>query len=339
LVKHIRSLYPSISKVVSNGGSYPGSSSAWIRGQYPDVIDAAIAESPPLVTQLALPEYDLSNLVALSSPDARCANTLAKVNEAITRQMETNRSALFSLFGAEYQITSDLGDSDFIYGIGDVTAYLVQYGRKAEICEALRPLYNFEVGDVEYTEVFATLTTASLGEGYFNDCAYNSTCMRDSVFDVPSQQIRSWFWITCTQLGWFQIAPQTGLGTRPRPYDEQKAIEQCAYIYPGAQLVSDDSVKEFNEKYGGAALGGQSKIFELDFSDDPWASITSTPIVRRQNWPLSLDEPFLYLTCDGCAHCGAGVPSDKLALILEQKLFFLQKWGIPILGAPSMALV
>jgi len=349
LIKHIRSVYPSISKVVSNGGSYPGSSSAWIRDQFPEVVDASIAESPPLEVRRDFSKYDTSNLVALSSPDARCANTLARVNEAITRQMETNRSALFTLFKAVGQITSDLGDSDFIYGIGDVTAFVVQYGNKVNLCNALSPFFHtgrvplpasarmtsmhrYEFSDVEYTQAFASITHGLMGEEYFSECAYNSTCMRDALFDVPAQSMRSWFWLTCTQLGWFQVAPQKGLGTRPRPYNMEKAMEQCAYIYPGAKLISRQSVRHFNKKYGGSTVNGRSKIFELDYSDDPWAITSSTSVVQRRQWSLNVDQAFTYLTCDGCGHCGSGVPDDKKQALLEQKLYFLQKWGIPVIG-------
>lgn len=329
LVAEMKKRYPSISKVVASGGSYSGASSAWIRKAYPEVVDAAIAESPPIVARTAFPEYDVSNLVALSSPDYRCASTMAKVSAAIDRQIATNKSATFKLFNAEYQLTSEQGDTDFMYGIGDASAASVQYGQKELVCKYLQPLYNkVEVSDVEYTQVFADYTLSTQGAGYYSTCFYNSTCMRDAVSAVPAEGARSWYWLKCTQLGYFQTAPQEGLATRPRGFNLQAALDQCAYIFPGAELISDASVKAFNAKFGGPTIGGESHIFELDFSDDPWKMSTSVPEVQRTGWSLTLDEPFLYLTCDGCAHCGAGVPADKSAAIAQQKIEALASWGI-----------
>ena len=78
----------------------------------------------------------------------------------------------------------------------------------------------------------------------------------------------------------------------------------------------------FNDRHGGGALGGVDRIFELDYSDDPWKMSTSTSLVTRAAWPLSLYQPFLYLTCDGCAHCGAGLSRDSSMLLLPGSVLF-----------------
>jgi hypothetical protein len=254
------------------------------------------------------------------------------VSEAIDRQLATNRSALLKLFNAEYQITAPQGITDFMYGIGDATAASVQYGQKELVCSSLQHLYGRSVSDVEYAQAFANYTLTTQGEGYYSDCFYNSTCMRNAVNVIPAEASRTWYWLKCTQLGYFQTAPQEGLSTRPRGFDLQAALDQCAYIFPGAQLISDSSVEAFNAKFGGADLGAASKIFELDYSDDPWKMSSSVPLVQRKGWALSLDEPFLYLTCDGCAHCGAGVPSEKRSAISNQIIEALSSWGI---GQPA----
>mmetsp|Transcript_46200 Transcript_46200/g.147643 ORF Transcript_46200/g.147643 Transcript_46200/m.147643 type:complete len:147 (-) Transcript_46200:49-489(-) len=49
----------------------------------------------------------------------------------------------------------------------------------------------------------------------------------------------------------------------------------------------------------------------------------------RSSWPMLLEtQPFLMLTCDGCGHCGAGVPGARTASIMEQFAAALASWGI-----------
>ena len=50
--------------------------------------------------------------------------------------------------------------------------------------------------------------------------------------------------------------------------------------------------------------------------------------VQRQEWALSLEQPFMLLTCDGCGHCGAGVGVNQSVAIVEQMVSYLTGWGI-----------
>lgn len=106
-------------------------------------------------------------------------------------------------------------------------------------------------------------------------------------------------------------------------------MEQCGYIYgASAPLITPASIASFNMRHGGGSIGNEGRIFEIDYSDDPWKMATTAAVVQRQGWPLTLDQPFMLLTCDGCGHCGAGVDTNKSAAINEQKLSFLARWGI-----------
>ena len=71
----------------------------------------------------------------------------------------------------------------------------------------------------------------------------------------------------------------------------------------GAAAVVDWT-KGFNERFGGDRPTG-TKIFFSDFSDDPWrrASVQS-PLPESQQCEYCLE------VCNGCGHCGAGVPPN-----------------------------
>ena len=325
-------------QTVAVGGSYAGASSAWVRRKYPDVFAAAIAQSPPVTAIVGFTEYDTSNLVALSSPDSRCAQQMARVTAALERLLASSsqRPALMALFNATYDETAPMGDVDFMYGLGDSTASAVQYGDKELLCSHLAPLYSTTtthkqgaVTDWQYAQIFANYTYHAWGADFFSGCFYNSTCMRASTRGAVAQGARSWYWIKCTQLGYLQSAPQAGLTTRPKALTTQKLLDQCAYIFgDGAPLLTDAKAAAFNARVGGGTLAGTANIFEVDYSDDPWKMATTVRAVQRAEWPLSLEQPFMLLTCDGCGHCGAGVSEAKTASINAQMVDALRGWGI-----------
>lgn len=331
LIKHVRAQLPSVGATVTLGGSYAGASSAWMRHTYPDLVDAAVAQSPPITAFVGFPGYDVSNLVALSSPDSRCAHASATIAAALSRLVGSEPDQLMDLFGAPQYKTAPLGLTDFMYGLGDSTAAAVQYGQKSMLCDALEPLYPIDQqSDWQLATAFANYTLAAWGPSYFDDCFYNTTCMRTSVSGTTAQSARSWYWIKCSELGYLQVAPSSGLSTRPAQLTTDLLLEQCAYIFdaPADSLLTSASVAAFNAKFGGGTVGGTSKIFEVDYSDDPWKMATILTTVERQTWPLTLETRFMLLTCDGCAHCGSGVPSAKVSSINTQIVEALVGWGI-----------
>ena len=340
LIVHARRrLYPAASATVVMGGSYAGASSAWMRRAYPTLVDAAIAQSPPVTATYSFPEYDTSNLVALSSPDYRCAHAEARVAAALTSLLSSEPAKLMELFGAAFDATSPTGTVDFAYALGDSVASAVQYGRKSMLCEALQVVYGDAAraggGTADYGDawalasLFANYTRRAWGAAYFSGCFYNSTCMRSATRGSIAESARSWYFLKCTQLGYLQVAPASGLATRPAQLTTRALMEQCKYIFgPEAPLLTPAKVAAFNEQIGGGDIGKTSRIFEIDYSDDPWKMATTTAAVQRQAWPLTTEQPFMLLTCDGCGHCGAGVPASKRDAIDEQAAAALAAWGI-----------
>jgi len=355
LISHARSqLYPGASATVVRGGSYAGASSAWMRRAYPQLVDAAIAQSPPVTAFLAFSEYDTSNLVALSSPDYRCAHTQARIASALTALLSSHPHELAALFGAPHDVTTDIGVTDFAYALGDSVASAVQYGRKHILCDALERLYHLETmgqsggtGDEQVkstqltgdgkddswylAQVFANYTADAWGPSYFAGCFYNSTCMRDATHGAVAQPARSWYWLKCTELGYLQSAPSSGLSSRPLQLTVDSLLSQCKYIFgDDAPLLTPAKVAAFNAKIGGGTVGGTSRIFEINYSDDPWKMATTVAAVQRQSWPLTIHQPFMLLTCDGCGHCGSGVPENKTEAIMRQTIAALADWGIRV---------
>merc|ERR1712085_34417 len=125
------------------------------------------------------------------------------------------------------------------------------------------------------------------------------------------------------------MGPKSGLSSIP--FEELTAdlfLEACAYMFPHASLVNDAKIEDFNVKFGGKTQANATKVFIIDYSDDPWKMATTTDIIARQNWPLGETQPWMLLTCDNCGHCGEGAPDKKLLAIEQQELYYLKQWGI-----------
>ena len=100
-------------------------------------------------------------------------------------------------------------------------------------------------------------------------------------------------------------------------------FRQCEYVFGRGTL--EYGLREnqrFQEKFGGASPGSgnlsASRIFFTDYSDDPWNRAS----VRRE---ISDDLPYCFLECNGCGHCGAGVPAN-LTKCSDMETKYLDLW-------------
>jgi len=322
--------------VIAVGGSYSGALAAWIRRLYPEKVHAAIAHSPVVNAFMDFPQYGISNLVALSSPDSRCANVLAKLLQAVKRQFKENRVETLNAFGASVLAHDPLGDFTFMFYASLLQTSGIQAGDKHQVCkmveeltdnyqkarfsdqEAVKLLGARTAQDPQYPNLPRDWQALMVGFSSWRNCTSAPSC---------SMGGRPWWWLKCTQLGWFKTGPGSGLSSIPfEDLNVDKFLETCSYIFPSASLVNDQKVAAFNSLFGGAAQLNVTNVFTVDYSDDPWKMATTVGIVERQSWPLQEKQPFMLLTCDGCGHCGEGAPQDKLASIANQELWYLRQW-------------
>jgi len=332
--------FKSISSVIAVGGSYSGALAAWIRRLYPEKVHAAIAHSPVVNAFMDFPQYGISNLVALSSPDSRCANVLARLVQALKRQFVENKEETLNAYDASAFAQDPLGDFTFMYYASLLVTGGIQSGFKQQLCEGVEELTD-DYQNVSFSDQAAvtflaaqmvTLRTLAFSFSSLRNC----TSAPKSDPSKCSVQTRPWWWLKCTQLGWFKTAPVSGLSSVPfEDLNVKKFLETCSYMYPGASLVNDQRIAAFNSLFGGAAQLNVTNVFTIDYSDDPWKMATTTSLVERQSWPLQETQPFMLLTCDGCGHCGGGAPQGKLAGIANQELWYLRQWLKEGISKPS----
>jgi len=308
LIDHLQKIHGNKNRiVVTFGGSYSGATSAWMRVRYPNKVHASYSSSGVVNAILNFVEFDQQVGEAIKSPNPSCHTQLAASSAALEREFKKDPNALKTKFGATNLIDTTMGNSDFWYAVADAEAMADQYGRKSSLCEALSNLGSHPT-DEEYADGINNWIRRYYGSNFVKGCFYDSECLKDTT---QTGMERSWRWQKCTELAYLQPAPPSD---SMRSYDLtlDVLIDQCKYVF---DIVPD--VDTFNKKFGGDHPNS-SKIVFLNFSDDPWQRASV-------NKSLSPDLPMCMTTCDGCGHCGAGVPST-LKTCEYQAARYIKNW-------------
>lgn len=297
--------------VINFGGSYSGATSAWFREKYPNVTDGAVSSSGVVNAIWDFTAFDKQVAKAIDIPVPGCADKLRAVTNAFEAQFAAGTdgaSVAKKIMNAANLIGTPLGDSDFWYMIADGAAMADQYGGKAGLCAALIKPYNdaARAGNDAPTghaimSNFANFTQTFWGTDFPGGCFYDSECLKDLT---RTDMARSWRWQKCTEVAFLQEGYPGSLRHEKLSMDD--LMTQCKHVFGDNAIAADCNTGAFNAMYGGATLGNgkmASKIVFLDYSDDPWNQAS----VQK---PLSDSLPYCLTTCNGCGHCGAGVPKN-----------------------------
>ncbi|KAF4322659.1 hypothetical protein JM18_003251 [Phytophthora kernoviae] len=295
-------------KWIAIGGSYPGALSAWFRVAYPDTTVASLSSSGVVQPMYKFHEFDEQVALAAGPP---CAGVLRMTTTAFEKQIiGGNATKVKSLFGAE-----GLADADFFYMIADAAAMAVQYGHKDVVCDHM--VSAFERND-SLIESFANFTIDMYGSSFGSECFYDTKCLEQD--SARWGDGRSWRWQKCSQLAYFQVAPEEK-SLRAAIVDLDYHEKQCRTVF-GDVVHPAKGVEEITELYGGDHPTGHN-IFFSNGGDDPWqrASVLHT---------LSDDQIANLAKCDLCGHCGdlradPNVP-EPLKKQREEILKYLAKW-------------
>eukprot|EP00035_Acanthoeca_spectabilis_P039989 m.66451 g.66451 ORF g.66451 m.66451 type:complete len:480 (+) comp9818_c0_seq1:844-2283(+) len=288
-------------RVVMNfGGSYSGATAAWFRIAYPEVTHGTSSSSGVVNAILNFTEFDQLVAAAIDRPKAGCAARLRAVTAAFERAFaagEAQKNAAKEAMGAKNLVGTTMGDADFWYMQADGAAMMDQYGHKAQLCDALEiPYTKHQPTDADLIANFGATIKKFWGDDFGASCFYDSECLKDtSRVDMA----RSWRWQKCTELAYLQ--PGYSGSLRHAALSLDQLVEQCVYVFGEDAVPPNCGTEKTNARYGGATGITATKIVFLDYSDDPWQMAS----VRKQ---LSPSLPYCFTECDGCGHCGAGVP-------------------------------
>jgi len=317
VIDHVQETYvDGQARITMNfGGSYSGGTCAWFRQLFPNKTAGCVSSSGVVDAVIDFWQFDDQIGKAYSSPDGdACPNALHAAMEALERKFAAGEGdAVKKQFDASNLIGTPQGDNDFWYGIADATAMIDQYGGKSELCQQFQRLPSSPTDDDRISNL-KEVVDHHYGEGYVGGGFYDSECVKSA--NPPSHcaggvlgglNDRSWRFQKCSELGYLQPAPTNATAMRSKHLTLQALLDQCDYCFGDGQAgaLKENNAK-FQDKFGGnhPASGelGASNIMFLDYSDDPW---------QRASVAQTFDEslPFCLTTCDGCGHCGSGVPS------------------------------
>ena len=317
VVQELQAQYPTASHakrpVIAFGGSYSGATCAWFRQSHPDVVDACVSSSGVVNAILDFPQFDEHVSGAIGTT---CANAMSAAYAAVDRAFVAGQgNRIKILFNASNLIGTTMGDSDFMFAIADGPAMIDQYGGKKDLCEGFTKLPPNPT-DEQRIENLASIIDAHYGAAFSADCFYDSECFKNTTAGGGPSQLgglnsRSWRFQTCSEVAYLQTRP---IGSALPPLRSTMLTiaelqRQCRYVFGDKiEAVLAERNAHLNALFGQSdptkgSAPGASNIFFLDFSDDPWAEAS----VKTETAPTL---PYCMTTCDGCGHCGAGVPAS-----------------------------
>jgi pimeloyl-ACP methyl ester carboxylesterase len=272
---------------IAIGGSYSASLAAYYRYGYPDQVVGALASSAPVEARADFEEYDYQVATGVSPA------CLARIQLAVNRietdlRDESSAKALKKLFGSS-EIRENL---DFLYVVADMAAASIQYGERENFCRALESASDANLV-AEYARV---------GLHMFNrldirpiDVVAQGNLSED-VRDYTAMGMRQWFYQSCTEFGYWQVAfHDPALSARSPSIDLAFHDGICDRLFGIRRPVDTSYINR--TFYEPLVRGKANQILFTNGSDDPWKHLSIVP--GRQNVPREVEA----IEIPGAAHC------------------------------------
>lgn len=274
-------------KWVSFGGSYPGSLSAFYRLKYNNLVVGAVASSAPVKAKEDYFEYDryVTKVV-----DSACAQAM---RQAVSQVEEALAKPELLKQYKQWFMASDVDDNtDFLYVLADVGADAVQYGGHQHFCQALtqtnEPLKA-------YAEQARRLFESSGITA--KDLTPVGAMSIDANDYYSSFGMRQWFYQSCTEYGYWQIAhPDRAQSTRSQLINLAYHHALCKRLFNIDIPAAIDNMNALF--YQQLFAPSVSNIFFTNGSNDPWSALSITIENGNATNPNSD-----YQTIAGTAHC------------------------------------
>jgi len=267
-------------KWLAAGGSYSGLVSALLRQNFSNVFHAAFSSSGVVEANDNFTDFDLQIAIAMGQ---ECASVARAVRLQIEDLWADQKDWVLSQFGCDLE-TPD----DFWFVLGDIFSLGPQYSRAAKLCDPLV--------DTLRTKADPFMVLAQFSRDYFvpKFCDgnvsswYSRNVMQRQASATSNAGARSWQWMTCNELGYWQTTPGR---TRLRaPGLTAEAFEDnCRTVFKNASMPPPD-VDGFNQRHNVTKGNNVSHVAFITNSQDPWAWTCVGPDIEvdPDNWVYTI---------------------------------------------------
>ncbi|KAI9325230.1 peptidase S28 [Obelidium mucronatum] len=287
---------PADTKWITIGGSYPGSLSAWMRQQHPELVYAAHASSAPVQLQLDFWRYSYAVDEGLKFwADITFKNGQACVN-GWTRAMKVFDTTLTSIlknptalkeFKKKFWLSQLVDINDFTSYVGQEFGGTVQYYPQSEkvgsvtkleyVCNPNSTFVNPKASDADLLAALQAFSIAKLtATGITGDDDptlkdYNSVPITDYSY---SNNALIWFHQACNEFGYAQTAQplKGGLIEGWSAYSQFINVNQYEWWCQKTGLSKKSAAKEINanNQYYGGLFVSNPNILWVNGQYDPW---------------------------------------------------------------------
>ena len=251
-------------KWLITGGSYSGMMSALSRRMHPECFHAAISSSGVVLANDNYTDFDLQDAVSMGQECAAAAREARIRLMRITERSEEDYQYITQLFNME-----GLNHSDFYFVVGEMFTLALQYNAVAQVCsplvDAVRTNSDLVEALAKFAREYFIPRFCGSREGLLE--TYDRKHMLDQQSKNTGTGSRSWLWMTCNELAYWQVSPGR-VGLRPEQLNQDYFREQCRFVFPEREVFPD--VAAFNQKYGGLDQTTVTRVYYTTGSQDPW---------------------------------------------------------------------
>lgn len=251
------------SSVVVVGCSYSGNLAAWSRLLYPDLVNAALAVSAPVLAKVDFFEYSVTVGKDINKFNPNCYGAILNKIESYNQLLQTSEGIKQLKKNENICNHVDFTEKNninlfYFFKLGSYSL-LAQYGTPHQIERDCLKTFDFD----NYISVLYNGTCVDYTFANFihliHNCAYHN--------------VISWYYQTCAEFGYFQT---TAVDSFPFNINvsEDFYFDVCSGLF-GPEFTREsiqDSVDKTNERYHGLKLNVE-KVFFLNGDMDPWHTL------------------------------------------------------------------
>ncbi|XP_035709880.1 putative serine protease K12H4.7 isoform X2 [Folsomia candida] len=291
-------------KVVTFGGSYPGNLAAWMRQNYPNIVNLAVASSAPVEAKLEFPEFLRTVSEVIYQQDPTCFRKIYgafRCMDNLVNDLQCNETEAWSVYASPQELLDGLHQcrpynfsvnferQQFFHNLGARWGSNFPGHRSTSKCHTLVLQNNLDViedygnflvqtGQTRETcqrsekDLSAALRTPHAEKTRFDEDPEDEIV--EFVKSLSGRDGKSWTWQTCYEFGYFQVAdPEIQLFSDE--WDSLIDIRRCQSIFPDANFTRksiQSRIDLTNAFYKGKKFEGSCTIF-VNGQWDPWHSL------------------------------------------------------------------